>query len=473
MTYVHERSGDCAKAELDLFEAPLTQTSLERADWTAYPPSATITNTTVDFRVPGTGDEYIDLMNSFLALKVKITNADGSHLTGDANVGPVNCFPHSLFSQVEVQLNGHTIGHANSLYPYRAMIEKLINYGPEAAQSHLQTELFYKDTAGYMESAETRLSNHLELVRGFHESIPLVVNVPDTAQAFVEVPELGNQGLYLRSLYTRNSQVVELVAPIHHDVFQHDRLLINNVSLSISFTRTKPEFSLMTSALSPAYKIDIVEALLFIRKVRVADHVQLAHHAALMKSNCIYPINHVVMKSFSIPRGNLSLGQDSIFMGTLPQEMVVVFVNSISAAGSFMRNPFNFQHMNIQRMVCKYAGVPVPSQPLSLSFRDNDPGGGQFTRALHMLYACTGKLNQDKGCLIERQDFPRGYALYAFNFRPDFDSRGYYSLKRQGVVQLEVEFREPLAETITMIVMASFDSYFEITRAREVISASI
>ena len=46
---------------------------------------------------------------SYLHVKAKITNADGSNLAGTAQVGPVNLWMHALFSQVEVYLNNKLV----------------------------------------------------------------------------------------------------------------------------------------------------------------------------------------------------------------------------------------------------------------------------------------------------------------------------------------------------------------------------
>ncbi len=138
MAYIHERSADCTKSELDLFESPPTQTSLERADWYQYPPAATITeHGPIDFYVSGSGQDYVDLMHTTLYLRVRLLQRNGNVVAADARVGPINNFLHSLFSQVEVSLNGKIVGHANSLYPYRAMLETLLNYGPEASKGAL------------------------------------------------------------------------------------------------------------------------------------------------------------------------------------------------------------------------------------------------------------------------------------------------------------------------------------------------
>ncbi len=93
-----------------------------------------------------------------------------------------------------------------------------------------------------------------------------------------------------------------------------------------------------------------------------------------------------------------------------------------------------------------------------------------YNRVYQNLFAA--RAYDNKGSLIQREDFPRGYALYAFDFRPDLGSRGNYNLRKNGSVQIEVQFRQALATTTNMIVYAEFDSYFEITHTREVIVPS-
>ena len=59
----------------------------------------------------------------------------------------MNLFLHSLFSQVDISLNGTLITASTNTYPYRAM-ETLLSYGNDAKTSQLTSAMFYKDTAG-------------------------------------------------------------------------------------------------------------------------------------------------------------------------------------------------------------------------------------------------------------------------------------------------------------------------------------
>ena len=60
----------------------------------------------IEFLIPGSGDDYLDLANTMLHVLVKVTRADGGDLDLVDSVGPANNWLHSLFSQVDVYLNG-------------------------------------------------------------------------------------------------------------------------------------------------------------------------------------------------------------------------------------------------------------------------------------------------------------------------------------------------------------------------------
>jgi hypothetical protein len=78
------------------------------------------------------GDGYIDLFNTYLFVEAQIVNTGGSNLEPDTDVGPVDLWMHSLFSDVSVSLNEKLVSPPTNMYPYRAYIETLLSYGPAA-----------------------------------------------------------------------------------------------------------------------------------------------------------------------------------------------------------------------------------------------------------------------------------------------------------------------------------------------------
>jgi hypothetical protein len=149
MAFIHEGSCECAKSELDLFSILATQTSVESGMYVDYHPVSSITGgVPIEFDVNATGEDYLDLANSLLHVRAKIVKASGEDLEAASTVGPVNNFLHSLFSQVDVSLNGTLITSSTNTNAYRAYIETLLSYGSDAKSSQLTSALFYKDEAG-------------------------------------------------------------------------------------------------------------------------------------------------------------------------------------------------------------------------------------------------------------------------------------------------------------------------------------
>ena len=58
-----------------------------------------------EYVVSGAGDDYIDQANTYLFVEAQIVNIDGSNLDPDTDVGTVNLWMYSLFSDVSVSLS--------------------------------------------------------------------------------------------------------------------------------------------------------------------------------------------------------------------------------------------------------------------------------------------------------------------------------------------------------------------------------
>jgi len=88
----------------------MTQLSIEDKVYTEIMPLSAITeNGPIEFFIPGDGEKYLDLNDTLLHLRVKITNADGTDLVNDAPVGLINYPLNTLFSQRDVTLGDRLI----------------------------------------------------------------------------------------------------------------------------------------------------------------------------------------------------------------------------------------------------------------------------------------------------------------------------------------------------------------------------
>ena len=150
---VHKDSNDCSSSSLDLFLLPPTQSSFQKGKSIDYHSITSLSDGgPTEFKVSGSGKEFLDLAQSYLYLKVKVSKADGSNLDGASKVGFANYPIASLFNQVDVILGGKLISSATNTYAHRSILEVLLNYDKEAAESQLG--FFCKDTAGEMEEMD-------------------------------------------------------------------------------------------------------------------------------------------------------------------------------------------------------------------------------------------------------------------------------------------------------------------------------
>ena len=70
---VHKDSNDCSSSSLDLFLLPPTQSSFQKGKTIDYHPITSLSDGgPIEFKVSGSGKEFLDLARSYLYLKVKV-----------------------------------------------------------------------------------------------------------------------------------------------------------------------------------------------------------------------------------------------------------------------------------------------------------------------------------------------------------------------------------------------------------------
>lgn len=429
MSFLHSHSSECAKSELDLFRLPPTQTSIENGTSVHFKPLASLTdNAPIEFVIPGAGDEYIDLAHTMLAVRIKIKLPTLSEGAAQINVAPVNNTLHSLFSQIDVFLNQKLISPPSQAYAYRAYIETLLNYDTSAKNSHLTTGLWYKDTADKMDSLTE------------------------------------NDGFKKRAAFTKDGVEIDLLGHLHCDLFNQDRFLVNGVELRVKLVRSKDTFCLMSD--TTGVKISITDATLLVRKVKISPTVLLAHSRALEKATVKYPLTRVDIRNVSIPKDMQSKTLDNLFLGQLPNRVIVGFVSNSAFNGTLTTNPYNFQHFFMNFLSLYVDGKQYPSRPLQPDFDSTK----QYVSSYHTLFSGTGIHFQDEGNDISREDYPYGYCLTAFDLTPDLSAHtDVWNVQKQGALRLEVQFSKPLTETINCIIYAELDNLLQVDQKRNVI----
>ena len=440
MSFVHAKSQECTKSELDLFSVPPTQVSLEKGHWVDHLPVSSVSDGgPITFLCPGTED-YVDLAKTILVVRAKVTKANGDDLGPDEKVGIVNNFLHSLFKQVDVFLKGKQVTQATGTYAYRAYLETLLNYGPAAKRSQLTAAMFYKDTSTKMDTADPTLA-------GDHANV--------------------NLGLKKRYEFSKESGIIEMAGPIFCDVFMSERLLLSYVDLKILMNRNVDEFCLMASEADADYRVKLTEVYLKIRKVKVNPSISIAHELALKKGPAIYPVRRVECKSFIIPAGNPSLRKDNLYNGLVPKTIIFGMVDSAAFNGAYKKNPFNFQNFTISFLAISVNGEEVPFKPLQLSYT---AATRRYIEAFLTLFSGTGKMFYDVGNDISRDEFVNGFNLYSADLSPDIcGSSDHFNVVQRGNLSVDIKFSTAPAGAVSLVCYGEFENTIHIDSERNVI----
>ena len=229
-------------SKLALFQKPFVENAVKEIYYVEYAPRNSFSDgSSIEFNVSPTSPDYIDLSKSRLKVKARISKNDGTPVAPTNKVAFVNLTLHSLFRQVDLMLNGKIISPDIGVnYPYKAMLDVLLNYGYSSKESQLQSELYFKDE-GNLDAAPTG----------------------------------GNSGIDHRFTYTKTGLSVALEGPLHLDIAQQNRPLLNGIGLSLKMYPNNKKFLLITKE-AKEYKFEITSASFKVCYVKVSDAVVLA-----------------------------------------------------------------------------------------------------------------------------------------------------------------------------------------------------
>ena len=415
----------------DMTTGALVQYKIIDGVYESIPPT-TLNSSMIEFRVHSS-EHFIELDKTELEIFFRVKKADNNNLAAQEKVSIINYTGATLFKDIEVELNDKTITYAGSNYAERAMMETLLSFGKDAGTSWLQAGLYYKDTAGKMDTAEP--------------------NPADGATT--------NDGLKKRAEFTANSKLVHTKAKLHLDIFNQPKPLINNVRMVLKLSRNPDKYVLMSPEEGAAYKVEIEKIYLNVRKVKVADDVI----KNIIGESVPYPITRVVQKEFTIPSGGKSFTENNLWDGVLPTKVAFGLVLNTAHVGSYKENPFNYQNFDVSNVSLRENGQVIDGRPLTLDYENN-----QYLDGYWGLQRALDKRFRDEGSQISRSDYKNGYALYAFDLSPSQCADQFVDPIKKGKLTLELQFAKPIPKTLTLCVYLQFEASFVINEAREVVT---
>ena len=419
--------------EFDYFESKVIQAAIEKEyDRDFFPISALQHGAPIEFLVRGADNLYLDLNNSKLEIKAKITMANGTNVGANVDVGPTNLTLHSLFSKVEMELSGKPITDSNNLYPYRAFLETLLSYDEDIAKTRLVAENWIKDTVSHYDD-------------------------------FSVAGGGTNLGFKARATRFATSNVVTMIGRPHIDLFHQDKDLPPGCDMKLRLIPSTDAFAIEKDhGTAEAFQIKITSARLLVRTKELSPTIQLAHERMLQTHNIRLPFTKVAMKTLNIPVGVTSIEFDNLYTGQIPDRILVGLLGDDRMNGDYEHNPFGFAHFNLSHIVLKVNGEQYPRLPYQPNFARSD----YIREYLGLLEA----LNLDIGPKtidLSPSDWANACPIFMFRIAPS----GLPSIPRTGTARLDLKFTGATGQAINVLLYAEYPAIVEIDRDRNVIVA--
>ncbi|GFQ84233.1 uncharacterized protein F54H12.2 [Trichonephila clavata] len=378
----------------------------------------------------GVGESYLDLAHTLLHLQVKITKKNGSNIATPDVVAPVNYLLNTLFSECSITLNDKQVS-SQANYAYRCMFDALLS--PKAVQESLLTAgLFFRDSPGKIDATE-------------------ILN--------------AGEGFKTRYNICKDSKLMDMIGALHFDLGNQSKYLINSVNLRIKLERNKDAFALMSA--SQDFKIVIQHASLFVRKVKVAPSILIAHETALSRGAIKMPLRRTEVKSFALSSGMQSITIPNAFIGQVPARLIMGMVSNTAYNGDFYNNPFNFKHYDLSYLCLLDGNRMIPSKPYQPKFDTSN----SYSRCYMSLFTDLGRYHKDQDINISYSEYKDGYTLLAIDLTPDLSADGMHdSVLRNSNLALDIRFSKALPETVNLIVYAEYRNAIEIDKNRNVLT---
>ena len=380
--------------------------------------------------------------------KFRIIEGNGKLLKTDADVSLVNSFGTSLFQSCDLTANDERVTENTSeCMAYKNYIEQIASANFDSRSSSLQTGMFYQSGTDDLNSW--------------------------TAE--------GNTGYDLRKALIAKSNPCEFVSRVGLDVLTAERLFPPRVKLGFRFTRSDPKFYILAKKLDdteakaaydnngtavaaaafkfPEYRAEIMNMHLIIRKIKLDNSLIKQHQTLFQRRPAQYPYCRTVIKKHTIPKDSNASYWQSVFVGKLPQQLIIGLVKSDAEMGAYDLNPFYFDHFQMTHASAKIDGVMCPTGGFTTDFP-----GGLYMKMLRDFYDNVGH-NQGSGCIVNYKIFAKGYCLPTWNFNPD---KGMSIFNRNGSIDIHLEFKVALTENVTILALAFFEEVMTINQERQI-----
>ena len=311
-------------------------------------PTTSLDENCIEFEFQTDRNYYVDLRQTYLALKLKLVKVRGYETYNTKEVKKehkeeakaeeeetveeddpvplvthVNNILHSIFSNVEVYINNQQIYNSNGLYAHKSYIS-----------NNFKGAIFEYKGVLHCEGYD-------------YEEFP---------DEIMEAP-LSEPFLTRRMKMLSRTDGFMLYGKLGVDFFSTSELLYPNMKTRLQLIRARPNFYMISD--NPNASLGIVDCSLYTRRIALKDDYHKKRMDMLAYTPVEFNYLETLAKTFIIPARQKQFIQDNIF-NKAPVRRIAIAMNTNSAfTGSYTENPFWYQQFELRQIRLLRGGQPI------------------------------------------------------------------------------------------------------------------
>ena len=356
--------------------------------------------------------------------KVPSTSRSGE----DGAIIPVDNVLHSMWSRVDITMNGELISTTSQKYMYKSYIETILNNSHSTKEYQLKLSWYFGDDG---DKHEDYLMN-------------------------------WNKGIEQRQLHFCDGQKVEMMGFISSDIFGIQASIVNGVERGITLIPNMDIMHLQSFHNRKFGCMVINDIYLYVCKRQFTNKVVVAHAGIMEETKAMYPFKHMEVRAYNGNKGNTEVTIENPYESKIPTQFILGMVDPDSYIGNLRKNPLNFKHYDISSAAFYIDNESIAKQPYKLN-----PSDGKFIEPYMELYSILGKASKDVDIGRSRENYLEGTFLLPFDVTPtSVANMEYLGRKTGGNCRIALQFCKPLPHNIMIITYAIFPMELQIVMAR-------
>lgn len=384
-----------------------------------------------EFQMDSVRDSALDMNNMYMFMRAEVRdeNHDTRKYNSNTDLTCTNFLLSTMWKSIECRVNGHPINLSASQHTgYKSLMQAMLAVDSAGAESLL----------------------------------PSMYTIESSSGAVYQSGASGTSSQKRRKLLNLGKTFTMCGPIVGVDFLQSDALLAPFNSLSLTFTRHDDQFifstpkvvasgnSLGAASIENKPKLIVHEFGIFCKRIQLTHSALKSYFQPRAMQRYLSPLSevHTYALTTGITRKNIIVHTANV----LPKQVVIGMVKTSALVGNYNENPFNFQPFNLSKLALKVNAIRVPQEPL-----EPDWDNKLFAREYIHLLNNTGRFKTPYGNGITMDTFELGCTLFPFDLTADACSSYHLHGGKEGILEIELEWKTALVDQITVVVMTSKD----------------